>query len=47
VLFPAFDRSQWHLASEAYHPGDARHAMGFHFRRYERITPAAHLADKP
>jgi dihydrofolate reductase len=36
VLFPPFDRTQWHPVSEIPHARDERHPIGFTFCRYER-----------
>ena len=38
TFFPAFDRSNWRLTSETRHNADDRHAMGFWFRTYERVS---------
>ncbi|HZZ45181.1 MAG TPA: dihydrofolate reductase [Tepidisphaeraceae bacterium] len=35
--FPDFDHSQWRIISEQRHDADARHAVGFYFRTYQRI----------
>lgn len=36
AFFPPFDRSEWRLVNQTRHGRDDRHAMGFHFRTYER-----------
>src|SRR4051794_38181463 len=36
TFFPAFDRSKWHVAEESRHDRDARHAMAFTFRTYQK-----------
>ena len=36
TFFPAYDRSEWRLASEVRHEPDERHAIGFWFRTYTR-----------
>ena len=40
TFFPPFDRSKWRVVSETRHESDERHAMGFWFRTYERVSAA-------
>ena len=40
TFFPAFDRSRWRVTSETRHDADERHATGFWFRTYERVSSA-------
>jgi dihydrofolate reductase len=37
TFFPPFDKSQWKITRETWHPPDDRHAFGFHIRSYERV----------
>ncbi len=38
TFFPKFDKSDWNLIGDEPHAADADHAIGFRFRRYERIS---------
>lgn len=40
AIFPSYDKSQWVLRHERRHERDERHAMGFYFRTYDRLSLA-------
>jgi dihydrofolate reductase len=40
TYFPPFDRPDWALEEEAFHPADERHAFPFSFRTYHRVRSA-------
>jgi dihydrofolate reductase len=40
TFFPPFERSQWRVLLQTRHDADERHATGFWFRTYERVSAA-------